>query len=115
MDDALEKALEFSNFTATLNNQKRILHEKYTEELGLYYCGGKFTVTKELLTFCHLLLSKDISKTVVIDDNNSPIQIDDIDDFMTVSLQQYATAANKYFAHYKELSTKRSVEGLADV
>ena len=27
MDEALEKALEFSNFTATLNAQKRTLHE----------------------------------------------------------------------------------------
>ena len=34
MDEALEKALDFSNFTSTLNAQKRILFEKYLDELN---------------------------------------------------------------------------------
>ena len=32
MDEALEKAIEFSNFTVTLNTQKRILYEKYNTQ-----------------------------------------------------------------------------------
>jgi isoleucyl-tRNA synthetase len=57
MDEALEKALDFSNFTSTLNAQKRILHEKYLNELVMYSNNGKFTVSKELLNFCTVDLS----------------------------------------------------------
>ena len=51
MDEKLEKALDFSNFTATLNSQKRILLETYHDDLILYYKGGKFSITKEVLKF----------------------------------------------------------------
>ena len=54
MDEALKKALDFSNFTSTLNAQKRILHEKYLDELVMYSDNGKFTVSKELLNFCFM-------------------------------------------------------------
>ena len=114
MDEALKKALEFSNFTATLNTQKRILHQKYLGDLVMYSDNGKFTITKELLNFVYMI-SNNSSKTVLIDDNNTPIQINDIDDFITKATQQYTDATNKYLGDYKTLSTKRSVEGLVDV
>lgn len=112
MDEKLEKALEFSNFTATLNSQKRILLEKYHGDLVLYYKGGKFTITREVLNFCHILKS---SNTVLVDDNNTPIQIDDLEDFKVLAHQKYADATNKYLSSYKEISKNRNVEGLVHV
>ena len=112
MDEALSKALEFSNITATLNTQKRILHEKYLGDLVLYHNGGKFTVTKELLNFCHILGS---DKTILVDDNNTPVQIDNLSQFKTLAHQKYADATNVYLASYKEITTKRNVEGMVDV
>ena len=115
MDEALEKALDFSNFTATLNAQKRILHEKYLGDLVIYSNSGKFTVSNELLNFCFMLTSTSINKTVLIDDNRTPIHIDDVKEFMLKATQHYTDATNKYLDEYKILSTKRSVEGLVDV
>ena len=115
MDEALEKALDFSNFTSTLNAQKRILHEKYLGTLIMYSNNGKFTITKEILNFCFMLLSTNISKTVLVDDNRTPIQIDDVEAFMLKATQHYTDATNKYLEEYKILSTKRNVEGLVDV
>ena len=115
MDEALEKALDFSNFTATLNAQKRILHEKYLDELVMYSDNGKFTITKELLNFVFMLSKGGIEKTVIVDDNYTPIQIDSVVDFVSKAMQQYKDATNKYLDEYKALSTKRSVEGLVDV
>ena len=115
MEEALGKALEFSNFTATLNAQKRILHEKYLGDLVIYSNSGKFTVSKELLNFCFMLTSTSINKTVLIDDNRTPIQIDDVKEFMLKATQHYTDATNKYLDEYKILSTKRNVEGLVDV
>ena len=114
MDEALGKALEFSNFTATLNAQKRILHEKYLGELVMYSNNGKFTITQELLNFVNMI-SKDSNKTVLIDDNRTPIQIDNVQEFHSNAIQHYTDATNKYLEEYKILSTKRNVEGLVDV
>ncbi len=115
MDEQLQKALEFSNFTVTLNNQKRVLKEKYTEELVLYYQNGKFTVTQPFFSFVSSLVSMEISQTVIVDDNETPIQIDDVIEFFTNVKQTYVTATNKYLNEYQELSKKRNVQGLVDV
>lgn len=115
MDEALAKALEFSNFTATLNGQKRILYEKYLDDLVLYHNNGKFSIGKETLNFSHMLISSNVSNTILVDDNNTPIKIDDLKDFQQLALQKYADATNKYLTAYKDLSTKRSVESLVDV
>ena len=112
MDEALEKALDFSNFTATLNTQKRILHEKYLDELVMYSDNGKFTITKELLNFVSMISNDKIIKTVLVDDNNTPIQVNDVTDFLAKATQKYTDATNKYLDEYKIISTKRSVEGL---
>ena len=53
MDKRLEKALEFANFNVTLNNQKRILKEKYKEDPIFYPCGLKFTVDAIQLICVH--------------------------------------------------------------
>ena len=51
MDQRLEKALDFSNYMVTLNNQKRVLTEQFKQDIIHYYCGGQFTVTQELISF----------------------------------------------------------------
>jgi hypothetical protein len=115
MDEALGKALEFSNFAVTLNTQRRILHEKYTSQLIVYSNGGRFTVTKELINFCHLLNSKDIQQTVLIDDNHTPFEILNVQEFLDSALQCYAKASNTYLTAYKSLIKNRSsVEGFVN-
>jgi hypothetical protein len=39
MDERLEKALDFANFLDTQNNQKRIFHKQYQENL-IHYTNG---------------------------------------------------------------------------
>jgi hypothetical protein len=56
MDEALEKALDFSNFTSTLNAQKRILHEKYLGTLVMYSNNGKFTITTIIALLYKLMM-----------------------------------------------------------
>tara|TARA_Y100000385_G_scaffold177961_1_gene183956 strand:- start:859 stop:1206 length:348 start_codon:yes stop_codon:yes gene_type:complete len=114
MDEALEKALDFSNFTSTLNAQKRILHEKYLDELVMYSNNGRFTISKELLNFCFMLTSTNINKTVLIDSNRTPIEINDVEEFMLKATQHYTDVTNTYLQEYKILSTKRNIEGLVD-
>jgi hypothetical protein len=39
MDDRLKKALEFSNYMITLNNQRKLVHEKFVENC-VHYING---------------------------------------------------------------------------
>jgi|TARA_B110000285_G_C14884641_1_gene495578 hypothetical protein len=115
MDDRLKKALEFSNYMITLNNQRKLVHEKFVENCVHYINGGKFNVTKELINFCHVMVSTNQNSIVLIDDNNSPIEIKDPEDFLEEITSIYFTNANEYLVKFNKIKQKRSVEGLLDL
>lgn len=113
MDERLEKALEFSNYMVTLNNQKRLIKEKYFEDLIYFRSGCQFTVTKELITFVGLLVDRGNDTDVVLtDDNDIPAKIDDLKEFYDEILDIYFTASNDYFSQYNSLKKQRKVQSL---
>lgn len=115
MDERLAKALDFSNYMVTLNNQKRVLKEKYREQTVYYYKGGQFTVTKDLITFVNMLVNNGNDEDIVlVDDNETPIMVSDLNDFMSELLDTYFTAVNEYHAEYEKLRKNRSVEKLVE-
>jgi hypothetical protein len=114
MDERLEKALDFSNFMVTMNNQKRLLKEKYFEDLLYYTNGCQFSVTKELITFVGLLVDKGVEEAVLTDDNDIPTNISNLETFYDDILDVYFTASNNYFAEYEKIKSNRSVEKLVD-
>lgn len=115
MDERLEKALEFSNYMSTLNNQKRLLHESYVDSSVHYLNGGKFNVTKELINFCNTLLAHNQSSAVLVDDNNIPIEVEDLQTFFEELLNIYFVASNEYLTKYTQIKKQRSVAGLLDL
>jgi len=112
MDERLEKALEFSNYMVTLNNQKRALKEKFYNECVFYDNGGTFTITKEMITFVKVLIDKGNKDAVLIDDNDLPIRIENLEKFYEDLVTNYFEASNSYYTEYQKLKTKRSVEAL---
>jgi hypothetical protein len=115
MDERLSKALEFSNYMVTLNNKKRLLKEKYFEELAYYTGGCQFSVTKELITFVGFLIQNGRDSNIVLtDDNDIPIKIEDLSQFYEDILDVYFAASNGYYAEYEKIKTNRSVEKLVD-
>ena len=115
MDERLEKALNFSNYMVTLNNQKRLLKEQYQENLLYFDSGCQFLVTRELITFVELLINKGYEKDVVIiDDNEIPAKIADLNIFYENVLDTYFKASNLYFSEYDKLKKSRSVEKIID-
>jgi len=115
MDERLSKALDFSNYMVTLNNQKRVLKERYREQTVFYHQGGQFTITKELITFVNMLVERDNSEDIVlIDDNETPIMIKNLEEFLSDLVDSYFSAANEYHAEYTKLKTNRSVEKLVE-
>jgi len=115
MDERLSKALDFSNYMVTLNNQKRLLTEKYQENLLHFYNGCQFTVTKELINFVKLLLDNHQDDVAVLtDDNGIPTIVDDIEKFYNEIFNVYFEASNYYHTEYMKLKNQRSIEKLVD-
>lgn len=115
MDERLEKALDFSKYMVTMNNQKRILREKFNEDLLYFTEGSQFTITKELITFVSMLVERDIIADVVLtDDNDRPVMIPNLENFQDELLEKYFQASNEYFNSYISLGKKRSVEKLIE-
>jgi len=112
MDERLEKALEFSNYMITLNNQRKLIQEKFQEQSTHYYNGGKFSVTRDLIAFLQSLITLNQTSTILIDDNDIPIEIEDLKKFAKDLYSTYFEAANEYLTEYNNIKKNRSVEGL---
>lgn len=115
MDERLEKALEISNYMVTLNNQTRILKEQYKENLVLYYKGGQFSITRELISFCQSLLSLKQESTIIIDDNDIPVECEDLQEFTNAILNNYKSYSNRFLTEYNKLMNERSVESIMNL
>lgn len=115
MDERLEKALDFSNYMTTLNNQRRLIREQFLETCVHYLNGGKFSVNRDLITFCHTLLANHQASAVLIDDNDAPIEVEDLQKFYDDILNIYFTTSYEYLDRYNEIKKNRSVKGLVDL
>ena len=114
MDQRLKKALEMSNYIATLNSQKQLANDKFQESLVLYHSGSPITITPELIAFCTALVSSGETETVIVDNNNSPVAITELGDFADKILEIYSKATKEFLETTNNLKTQRSVEKLIE-
>jgi len=112
MDERLEKALGVANYMTTLSNQKKVLAEKYHSDLIYCVNGGQFTASNERIAFCNALVQHNQVEAVLIDDNQTPVLINDIKEFTENLIDTYAQASNKLYAEHAKLKLKRTVEDL---
>ena len=116
MDDILKKALDFSNYSQTLNIQRRLIKEKLELKLTYGISGGIFKIDRSLITFVQLLLDKGrINNVPLIDSNNNPILISDLNKFNDDILDLYFSATADYFHEYEKIKKSRTIEKLADL
>lgn len=115
MDERLKKALDISNYMVTLNNQKRLLKEKFYENLIYFDSGSQFIVTQQLITFVKMLIDSGHNTDIVlIDDNDIPVKINNLETFCQNILDVYFCAANSYMNEYEILKKSRTVEKLVN-
>ena len=115
MDERLEKAFQTANFMATLSNLRRVAFEEFQQNLIFYYQGSSFTVDKELICFVKILIDQGITESIILDDNNIPLKIQDLPNFLVEIQDTYSKATNEYLIRYGEIKSKRSVEGIIDL
>ena len=115
MDDRLKSALEFSNYQHTFVSKQKILKEKIETKLTFGYNNGVFRIDRELLTFVDIVISKGRTSVVLLDVNDSPILIEDLQEFRTEIFDRYFEATNEYYSEHTKLKKSRSVEKLLGV
>lgn len=116
MEEQIKKAFESANYMAVLASQKKILKEEYYQSLLYYENGGVFFVTKELINFSKTLIDfGNLSDVILIDNNDSPILIVDLEKFLTEVLAIYTSATNGYYNKFSNLKSSRTVEKLINL
>lgn len=116
MQEQLKQALDFANYRQTLAIQRRTLKEKIDAKLTFGFNGGLFKINRELISFVETLLTKNrTSGVVLLDQNENPILVDDLQQFQEDILSRYFEATNEYFESYQNLKKSRSVEKLIDL
>ena len=116
MDEKVKKAFELADYMTVLSNQKALLKEEFYQSLMFYSQGGAFNLTAEFLTFVKLLLdSNQLEDVILIDLNDTPISIPNLNEFYTEILSKYNFAVNSYYTKYHNLIKNRKLEQLIDI
>ncbi len=113
MDERIEKAFEVANYMATLSNQRRIILEEFNQKLVFYKNGGTFKVNQSLINFVKLTLDLGhVAQVPFIDENNTPVMIDDVQEFFEEITALYFESLNSYSAKFAEIRQKRKIEDI---
>ena len=116
MDDRLKAALDFSNYRQTLAIQRKTLRERIEGKLTYGHSGGIFKIDRTLLTFVQMLLDQGRTENVpVIDQNEHPILISDLQQFRDEILDRYFTSTYEYHEEYEKIKSSRTVEKLLNI
>lgn len=115
MEDLLKKAFEQANYATTLANQKRVLFEEFNQSSILFYNGATFYTDRTLISYVKSLIDLGQSDAVLIDDNNLPIDIPNLEDFLEKTINKHITATNEYHTKYTKLKNSRTIESLLDL
>lgn len=116
MDDRLKKALDFSNYRQTLSVQRKTLKEKLEARLTFGFSGGIFYIDRSLISFVQMCIDKGRIKGVpLIDLNDNPIMIEDLEIFRDAIFDRYFTSSIEYLKEYESIKKSRTVEKLLDL
>ncbi len=116
MDERLARALDFSKFRQTLTLERKNLKERIDANLTYGYNGGIFKIDRSLITFVQMLIDQQRTDSIpLLDSNDTPILIDDLNVFRDAILDRYMTAIYEYFNSYEKIKRSRSVEKLVEL
>ena len=96
----------------TLSNQRKVILEEFQQSLIYYFQGASFTIERNLITFISILVARETTVAVVLDDNNIPVEIPDLKSFLDEIISIYFSATNDYLVKYNQIKTKRRVGDL---
>lgn len=114
MDERLKKALEFSNYRISLFQKKEDLKLNMSNMLTYASNGGIFKIDPSLICFVKAIIDQGKQRIVLIDSNENPIVITNINEFYDEIFNRYFEATNLYYMEYTKLKKSRTVGSLYD-
>jgi hypothetical protein len=116
MDSPLKKALDFANYRQTFSIQRQTLKEKADAKLTYGIGGAIFKIDRPLITYVQMLVDQGrVNGVPLIDSNDNPTLIENLEEFRDEILDRYYTATLEYYEQYESLKKSRSVEKLLDL
>lgn len=113
MNDRLEKALDFANFRMILSTRQKNLKKLFDNKLLFHYDSGIFKAVPEFLTFIDTIRKTEES-FIFIDQNDTPILIEDLKAFYQEALDKYKTSLSQYYESYQKLTEARDIRKALD-
>jgi len=114
MDERLEKALEFSNYRATLGIQKRNIRTRMHVLQTVHYNKGSFIADSVTIAFVNALLQNGKTSAVIIDTKDSPVEVADLQDFLDALMSAYTEATLEYRSQMDKVTKARNIKQLMD-
>ena len=114
MDERLQKALEFSNYTATINNQKRNIKNRFDQLRLVHHAGGTFVANQETISFVKTMLGMNHTSGVLVDSKDNPINIKSFSELLEKLTDAYFSATTEYEAEYAKIRKSRNIKTAMD-
>lgn len=113
MNEILKQALDFSNYQSSLSNQRKVIKEKAESKLTFGYNGGIFKIDYSLISFVQMLIDQGRKENIpLIDVNDNPVLIDNLEKFRDEILDRYFSVTMEYYDEYQEIKKSRTVNKL---
>ena len=112
MDERLEKALEFSNYRMTIENQKKNLKLRMETQQTFMHERGTWRADQQLLSFIQTLLTNDIDSSVLQDSRGNPIELSNLKEFQEIAIGKYLSLRKVAIVYCLcNMSSKHRVSG----
>jgi hypothetical protein len=115
LEDKLQKAFETANYMVTLSSQRHLLKEEFKQSLICYQNSAVFTASMPLISFVKDLVELQRDSAVLIDDNEQPVLINNLSEFLEKLISVYFSSANAYYSKFDSLRKSRTVEKISQL
>ena len=114
MDERLQAALDFSNYTATINNQKRNAKNRFQQLQIVHHIGGVFVADHLTISFIKTMIDMGHTSGVLIDSKDNPINVKDFNDLLEKLSSAYFSATTEYEAEFAKIKKARNIKTAMD-
>lgn len=114
MDERLQKALEFSNYSLTINNQKRNIKNRVQQLQIVHKNGGVFTADAVTIAFVKTLIDLEQKSAILIDTKENPVRVGNLEEFLDILVSAYTSATTEFEIEYEKLKKARNIKKIMD-
>ena len=114
MDERLEKALAFANYSATIANQKQNIKNRVLQIQTLHKYGGVFLADQSTIAFVQAMIAADETSGIMIDKKENPIRVADYAAFLQDLITAYKRATEEFDTEMGKLKKARNLNKVMD-